>query len=216
MAPREEPSTSLPNHPQDGRRSPELGRSFRNMNRLVPWIVGVVVITFALGTVYVVAQQLNRQTADQPGEQLMSQVASELSSGSDATIRSLPRVDLAASLAPFVVVYDGNGHPIDGNGYLDGSLAQPPTGVIAAATVSGSNRVTWQPRPGLRFATVEVKSGDRVVMGAISLIPAEQRIDSVGLLVAAGWIGAMLAGGVIALLLWWWTRSAARGTRVSR
>ncbi len=187
------------------------------MNRLEAWLIGVVVATITLGTVYVVAQQLDRQAADQAGAQLASQVASELSTGSSATIDALPRVDLAASLAAFVVVYDGSGHPISGNGYLDGQLAAPPSGVISTAASDGSNHVTWQPRPGLRFATVEVRSGDRIVMGAQSLIPTEQRTDRLGLLVALAWLGTMFAIGLIALAFWWVARAqAAQGTRLSR
>jgi hypothetical protein len=192
-------------------------RSFRIMNRLAIWIIGVVVATSALGTVYLVAQQLDRQAADQVGAQLATQVAGDLSSGSTATVDGLPRVDLAASLAPFVVVYDSSGHPVAGNGYLDGRLAEPPAGVIATAASEGSNHVTWQPRPGLRFATVEVRSGDRVVMGAQSLIPTEQRADRLGMLVALAWIGTMFAIALIAAAFWWVERAqAARGTRPSR
>jgi hypothetical protein len=187
------------------------------MERLAAWIIGVVVATFALGTVYVVAQQLDRQAADQAGAQLATQVASELTTRSSATIDSLPPVDLAASLAPFVVVYDSSGHPISGTGYLDGKLAEPPAGVITAAASDGSNHVTWQPRAGLRFATVEVSSGDRVVMGAESLAPTEQRADRLGLLVAFAWLGTMVVIGLVALAFWWVGRGqAARGTRLSR
>ena len=187
------------------------------MDRLAAWIIGVIVATFTLGTVYVVAQQLDRQAADQVGAQLATQVASELSAGSSATIDALPRVDLAASLAPFVVVYDASGHPVSGNGYLDGRLAEPPSGVISAAASDGSNHVSWQPRPGLRFATVEIRSGDRVVMGAQSLIPTEQRADRLGMLVAFAWLGTMIVIGLVALAFWWLDRAqAARGTRLSR
>ena len=62
--------------PRDRRR-----RHFRDMNRLAAWIIGVVVATLMLGTVYVVAQQLERQGADQVGAQLSTQVASDLTSG---------------------------------------------------------------------------------------------------------------------------------------
>ena len=187
------------------------------MNRLAAWVIGVIVATFTLGTVYVVAQQLDRQGADQGGAQLATQIASDLSSGSTATIDALPRVDLAESLAPFVVVYDASGHPLSGNGYLDGHLAEPPSGVIATAASSGANHVTWQPRPGLRFATVEVTSGDRVVMGAQSLIPTEQRADRLGMLVALAWLGTMVVLGLVGLAFWWVGRAqGARGTRLSR
>lgn len=132
-----------------------------------------------LAAVYLTAQHLERSGADDSPVRLASQVLS--TPPADPT-----RVDLATSLAPFYVIYDADGTATDGNGYLDGALAQVPAGVITTAADRGDNRVTWQPRPGLRFATVEIRDGDRVILAGQSLAPSEARTDNLGLLLLAG------------------------------
>jgi hypothetical protein len=164
------------------------------MNRILPWIVGALVLTLAFGAIYVVAQQVERMGANDEGQRLASQVSPTASTDQGE------RVDLATSLAPFYVVFDELGKPLFGTGYLDGALAEPPRGVIDIAVSSGSNAVTWQPRPGLRFATVEVHVGNRVVMGAQSLSPSEKRTDTLGLLVLLGWAACLVVLGLGALL----------------
>ncbi len=63
-----------------------------------------------------------------------------------------------------------------------------PSGVLAAGRSSAGDRVSWQPREGLRFAVVEQRQGSRVVLAGQSLAPAESRIDTLGLLVLAAWL----------------------------
>ena len=79
---------------------------------------------------------------------------------------------------------------------LDGSPAVPPAGVLASARSSGSDRVTWAPRGDLRFATVEIAVGDRVVIAGQSLQPNEARIDRLGPMLAAGWALTAVIGVV--------------------
>jgi len=159
------------------------------LHRVVPWFVGALVLTIALAAVYLTAQQLDRQSADEQPQRLASQLAS-LDEIPDAA--AADRVDLASSQALFYVVYDASGTPVSGTGYLDGELAQVPAGVISTAADQGSNGVTWQPREGLRFATVELTSGDGVVMAGQSLEPSETRTQNLGTLLLLGWVGAMV------------------------
>ena len=112
------------------------------LNRVIPWIVGSIVLTIAFVAIY--------------------------------------------------VVYSTSGLPESGSGYLGGELAQVPTGVIDVAARSGTNGVTWQPRPGLRFATVELAANGKVVLAGQSLLPSESRTDQLGFLLLLGWALAML------------------------
>lgn len=159
------------------------------MSRLVPWVVGAVVLTIAIAAVYLTAQQLDRQSADEQPLRLASQLAS-LDEIPDAA--PADRVDLASSRALFYVVYDASGTPVSGTGYLDGELAQVPAGVITTAADQGENSVSWQPRTGLRFATVELRDGDRVVMAGQSLAPSETRTQNIGALLLLGWVGGVV------------------------
>lgn len=157
----------------------------------MPWIVGAFVLTATIAALYFTAQNLSRSEADDAGQRLASQVTS-----GDAPTG---RVDLETNLAPFYVVYDEKGAPVSGTGYLDGKLAVAPAGVIAAARQDRNHRVTWEPRPGLRFATVETSDGKQVVLAGQSLRPSESRIERLGLLMAIGWAVSMLllAGGAL-------------------
>lgn len=157
----------------------------KRIDRLVPWLVGAFVLLATLSAVYFTAQHLERSGADDAPQRLASQVLSN--PPADPT-----RVDLASSLAPFYVIYNADGTPTDGNGYLEGALADVPAGVIAQAADHGDNHVTWQPRPGLRFATVEIRDGDRVILAGQSLAPSESRIDSLGVLLLAGGAGCLV------------------------
>jgi hypothetical protein len=167
----------------------------KRIDRLVPWVVGAFILTVSIFAIYLTAQNLERSGADDAPERLASQVLSNPPADP-------ARVDLATSKAAFWVVYNADGTPTDGNGYLDGELAQLPKGVISTAIARGIDRVTWEPRDGLRFATVEIHDGDRVIAAGQSLEPSESRIDNVGLLLLLGWITSLmllLIGAVVHL-----------------
>jgi hypothetical protein len=159
---------------------------------LLPWIVAAVVTTILFGTIYVVAQQLERQSANDAPLRLASQVADEIREGQSATLNAQPHVDLSRSLAVFVVVEDAQGSASAGSGFLKGALVSLPTGVLASAAQSGQDDVTWQPRTGLRFATVTLRVGDQFVSAGQSLAPSDARDGTVQLLVGSGWLVALL------------------------
>jgi hypothetical protein len=162
------------------------------MRRYIPWIGALGILIVLTGMTYGVMQQIERQGADDSPLRLATQVSSDLARGRSTTIDRLPRVDLSNSFAPFVVVFGVDGKPTSGNGYLHGALASPPSGVISTARKAGQVSVTWQPSTGLRFATVSIKSSDRVVMAGQSLAPSEHRTENIGTVVAAGGLGCVI------------------------
>src|ERR1700710_401433 len=169
-------------------------------------IAAIVVATILFGTIYVVAQHLDRLSANDAPLRRASQVAAELREGQTTTLDAQPHVDLSRSLAAFVVVEDAQGQASDGSGFLKGSLVSLPTGVLASAAKSGQDNVTWQPAAGLRFATVTLKVGNQFVSAGESLKPSEDRDGSVRLLVIFGWLVSMLVlGGV-----WFWLSRVTR------
>jgi hypothetical protein len=172
------------------------------MRRVLPWLAGAFVVTALFASLYLAVQQMERLGADDAPARLASQVASELRHGSRSALA--PRtVDLASSQAAFVIVYDSGDRPVTGNGKLDGTLASVPRGLLDDTRRDRAmHHVTWQPAPGLRFATVEIPVGNRVVLAGQSLALTEGRIDSLGLLLAVGWAGTMVIGGAF-WLLWW-------------
>jgi hypothetical protein len=168
----------------------------------LPRLASVIVATILFGTMYVVAQQLDRQGANEVPLRLASQVAAELREGQTTTVDAQPHVDLSRSLAAFVVVEDAQGSPTSGSGFLKGALVSLPTGVLANAAKTGQDNVTWQPQTGLRFATVTLKVGDQFVTAGQSLKPSEDRDSNIQLLVGLGWLVSMLVLGGTWFWLW--------------
>jgi hypothetical protein len=162
------------------------------------FLPSVVVLTVASGLLFVGLQQDLRQGADYPQIQLAEDLARHLDTRPDPSGLALgPSVDLATSLAPFEAVYDSTGRVIATNGTLDGTPPQPPIGVLDTARSAGVDRVTWQPRAGLRFALYAVRwSGGSVVAGR-SLRIVEERVNQLQALIAIGWfVGLVLLAGV--------------------
>ena len=113
------------------------------------------------------------------------------------------KVDIAQSLAPFLVVFDRAGHVLATDGQLDGHDPAPPLGVLDHARADPPNVVTWQPKPGVRVATVTDAWQGGTVLAGRSLRDVERRVDQALLLVAAAWLAMMAALAVTALLAAW-------------
>lgn len=178
----------------------------RLVNRsLAFFLPSIVVLTVACGLLFVGLQQVARQGADDPQVQLAQDLAARLDAGTDPTgLLTGPKVDVATSLAPFEAIYDSTGKVIASDGTLDGAPPQPPVGVLATARSTGVDRVTWQPRPGIRIALVAVRWDGGSVAAGRSLRVVEQRIDQLfGLAIVAWLIGAavLVVAAVVAASL---------------
>jgi hypothetical protein len=164
------------------------------MRSLIARITAALAVSVIFASIYIVAQNAQRQWADDAPLRLASEIAHDPLSYAEA---HQDRVELESSLGSFWVLYNTQGEAIAGSGYLAGELARIPSGVLDVARQSGSNRVSWQPSAGLRFATIEVATEDGVVMTGQSLAPSEERTEGMGMLVAIGWavsIAVILAG----------------------
>src|SRR4249919_220504 len=139
----------------------------RSRRTLAFFLPGVVLATALCGLVYVAVQQDLRTGANDPQQQIVEDAAARLDAGAAPTAIVGPgTVDIARSLAPFVVVYDGSGAVLATDGMLDGVAPRVPHGVLESARASGRDAVTWQPRSGVRVATVTVPwSGGTVLAG---------------------------------------------------
>ena len=182
------------------------------------WLPAAVGATLVAGLTYVSVQQSYRQSANDPQLQLAEDAAARLSSGDEpATVVGDAQVDLATSLAPFVVVYGADGQVLAASGSLDGRAPTPPAGVLQAARDDGSNMVTWEPRDGVRQAVEVVpwssSSGSGTVLAGRSLREVERRVDDLTLMVGLGWIVTLLGIAVAALLgAWLWGKEPPAST----
>jgi hypothetical protein len=168
------------------------------INAAKQFIMLSMVLTLACGICYVAVQQTLRQSANDPQIQMAEDAAAALAKGEtpEAFGESAKKIDMARSLAPFLIIFDDNGQPIVSTVQLNGKTPAPPAGVFPYARTHGENRVTWQPRTDVRNATVIVHyAGQKpgFVLTGRSLREVEARISAIGHLIAAGCAVSTLA-----------------------
>jgi hypothetical protein len=157
------------------------------LRRTIVAVAAYALFAGGLATLYIVVQQDGRHAVEDAPRALLS--AGEAT----ASVQQPGRVDLSHDLGTFWVRYDAAGRPVAGNGYLGGSLAQLPHGVLRTAQALGDDAVSWEPEPGLRFAVVAQPVGDGVMVAGQSLQRTEQRAARTALYIA----GALVAGLVV-------------------
>lgn len=168
------------------------------------WLPLALVIVALSGLVYLSMQQLLRQSVNDPQIQMAEDAAAALSAGKAmAEVIPADQVEISTSLAPFLMVFDDSGKLLVGNALLDGRVPQYPSGVFEYVRQRGEDRVTWQPRTGVRQATVVTRfngaAGSGFVVAGRSLRESENRSDYFLMIAsAAGFFS--LAGS--AILCW--------------
>jgi hypothetical protein len=144
---------------------------------------------------YAGIQQSHRTAADDPQLSIAHEAAVTLGRGTlPETIVPEGKVVIGESLAPYFNIYDGQGLPVAGNGYLHGDLPKLPPGLFSAARAHGEQRDTWQPEPGVREAVVVVPYGEGPAGYAVagrSLSETERRERALSLM-TGGALGASL------------------------
>lgn len=163
---------------------------------------------------YSIPQQVLRQGANDPQIQLAGDLAARIEQG-EAPGEAIPAgsVDMARSLAPFVIAYDAEGKPLASQARLKGEIPAPPPGVFDYVRQHGEERVSWQPIPGrvrgIRIAAVVKRvegAHPGFVLAGRSLLEVETREQQVQQMAALAWI-AMLGLILTGTLAWgWFTR----------
>jgi hypothetical protein len=184
------------------------------------WILLAFLAAAMCGLVYLAVQQSLRMGANDPQIQMAENVATALRASLMPGQKSpdiIPQgnVDIAQSLSPFIVIFDLNGNPLAGNGFLDDALPQLPPGVFVNTARAGEERFTWQPRPGVRIAVVLARIPNNTtidghpqtgnptvpyfVLAGRSLREVEAREDQALFEAVAVWLAT--AAGIFILLL---------------
>jgi hypothetical protein len=164
----------------------------------------VATYTFALAVVLTVmgfaaaltVQQMLRRGANQPQLDMAAWYAGKIAAG-EAPGNVVPTgyVDLDRSLQPFVIYYDDQGKPAHGTGYLDQQLPTPPAGVFNFVRSHGNENVTWQPRAGVRIASVMQRVGGKgsgFVLAGRSLRLVEEQESLLWRMTLGIWITIMI------------------------
>jgi hypothetical protein len=170
-----------------------------------------VVVTMVTLMSYIVGQQVLRSTANDPQVQMAHDAAFRLAAGADLHIAGDSLVDPSRSLAPFLIVYDAKDHPISSSAVLDGRAPVPPAGVFSYTQTHREERVTWQPRPGVRIAAVVVPfGGDHpgFVLAGRSLAYVEASTQNLLLGAIVGWLALLFVLGIGTVGLLWSARES--------
>jgi hypothetical protein len=130
----------------------------RVLNIFRVWLPIAVVTAAFCGLAYLTVQQSLRQGANDPQIQMAEDTAAALAQRQTAEML-LPAttVDIARSLAPFMIVYDDAGNVLAASAILHGATPSLPAGVLDYTRTKGEDRVTWQPENGVRIAAVVVR-----------------------------------------------------------
>ena len=169
---------------------------------LARWIPLAALASALTIVVYLAAQQTGRQLANDPQIQVARDVRDALNAGGSVQSVMPPNgLELTRSLAPWMTVLDSSGKVIASSATLNGQSASLPSGVIDNVRVDGEERVTWQPQPGVRMATVTMRTTNtplRFVTVGRSLSETEQRIAQFRNLLFLCWIATLL--GLLAIV----------------
>ncbi len=173
------------------------------INRVMfAWATLGALTTAVCFLVYLVAQQTWRASANDPQIQLARDAAAGMAAGKSAeTVVGRDAVDMERSLAPFLIVFDGDGKILAASGTLRGQVPGVPKGVFESVRAHGEDRITWQPIGGVRIASVIVPySGSRqgFVLAGRSLEETQRRISQFGSLIALAWAATLV--GLLALV----------------
>ncbi len=175
-------------------------------NVLRHWLPLAAAIVLLALLLYGAVQQTIRQGANMPQVQLAEDAAAALAAGTPVdSVVPRNRVELAQSLAPYLAVFDRDGRLLATNAVLHGNVPTfMPRDTFEYALRQGEDRLTWQPEPGVRSATVIVPiagpPGGFVLAGR-SLREAERSDSQIELLIIAGCLGTLLATLALVVLL---------------
>jgi hypothetical protein len=165
---------------------------------LKKWLPLAVATAGLCGLIYLTVQQSLRMGANDPQIQMAEDAASKLEG--DASLDSiLPanQVELTTSLAAFLMVFDDSGNLLSSSAVLHGQVPVYPSGVLEYTRQHGEDRVTWQPEPGVRMATVVQRFNKGFVMAGRSLREVEIRATNTEMLCGI----AMLVIWVVTFIL---------------
>ena len=167
----------------------------KKLSFIFSWLPIGIAVTLLSFLVYGVVQQTIRLSANIPQIQLAEDAAVNIVRGvSPQAVIPKDNVDMAASLSPYMIVYDDQGNILASSVELDGKVPVLPSGVLAQAREQ-EVRVTWQPRSGVRSAAVVVRYvGDKpgFVLAGRSLREVEKLEDVILRDVFMGWAVTMV------------------------
>lgn len=171
---------------------------------LLLYFAAACILSVVLGLVYASVQQGYRLGANDPQIALATGIRERMTSHLPVDhYFTTDSIDLSRSLGVFAVFYNQRGEPLKSSALLDGKMPQVPAGVLDFVRRQGEERVTWQPRSGVRMAMVllrlDTDSGGFIAAGR-SLKEVEVREHDLLIMVFACWVVVVCAIGITAVV----------------
>lgn len=183
------------------------------MKILKLWLITSFVIFVAVSASYMGAQQVLRQSANDPQIQMAEDAQLAMKSGKQYKGFNLlqENVDISKSLSPFLIFYTGNEgddvHAIGGNVAFEQRPNETefdlPKGVFDRVRNHGEDIITWQAQNGARIAAVIVQAQDKnsFVLVGRNLREVEKRIQNLTVQFVIGFVGAVILDFIVILIL---------------
>ena len=172
--------------------------------RLKVWIPSGFIITALFLFVYIAEQHSLRLGANDQVVQIATDVSNALGQGAPYVSFNSPRpVNIAASLSPYVIIFDADEKMMAGSAVLGGEVPRPPKGIFAYVKAHGEERVTWEPLPGVRVALYGVYHtgvNPGYIFAGRSLSETEKHIDTLTRITLAAWALTMMAAFALSLI----------------
>jgi hypothetical protein len=169
------------------------------------WIPLAAVLILMSGLIYVSVQQNYRQSLNDPQIQMAEDAAAALANGEQPQdLIPQSKVDMAKSLAPYLIIFDEKGQPVASSVQLDGKTPAVPAGVFDYTKNKGEDRISWEPRKGVRSAAVIVYyngASSGFVLAGRSMREVEIREDALSQMTAIVLIISLLATLVVTIIL---------------
>jgi hypothetical protein len=154
---------------------------------IVHWTPLATLTVLVSGMVYGVVQQAYRSTANDPQIQMAMDARNALINGAPPqSLVPTNQVDIAQSLAPYLVIYDASHQIVATSATVHGEALIPPRGVFASADILPMDTITWTPEPGVRSAIVVMRYSGGYVLAGRSLQQIEERESQLEMLVGGG------------------------------
>lgn len=177
---------------------------------ILSWILLAILITGIAWLPYLLVQQDLRQGANDPQIQLAEDSAASLDAGQTpqqivaaTTSNADGKVDIAKSLAPYIVIYDTTGKPVASSASLNGQDPTIPAGIFADVHKNGEDRISWQSQSGVRSAIIVTQYKDGFVMAGRSLREVERREDAIERLTIIAWLVLLVVALIDVMIIFW-------------
>ena len=171
---------------------------------MLTYLLSMTIITILILLIYAAVQQSYRSGANDPQIQVVYDMAGKLLKGKSAeTLIPPDTVDVVSSLATVSVAYSSDGKPLRSNGYLDGRMITLPQGVFDYLKDHVEDRVTWQPREGVRMAMVVLRLNAAPVAfiaAGRSILEVEKREYSLRMMIIIAWAICFFLITIVAII----------------